>query len=261
MRRLVVGILLVFAALTSACSTTSYDLLDVGAIPPPRFGDNDPQDFGARGPHTYAIHGIDVSKWQGDIDWPAVRSSGVSFAFIKATEGGDRLDDRFMEYWAGSRQAGIPRSGYHFFYFCRPAIEQARWYIRNVPRERDALPPVLDVEWNAHSPTCRLRPRPEVVRAEMQIFLDAIERHYGKRPIIYTTIDFHRENIAGHFRAYPMWLRAVAEHPDQLYAGHPWIFWQYTGTGIVPGVRGNTDINVFGGDAASWQRWVQAATR
>ena len=89
-------------------------------------------------PWHYAVHGIDVSKYQGDIDWHKAKTSGVSFAFIKATEGGDRVDDMFDEHWRGAKAAGVPRAPYHFYYFCRPADEQARWFIRNVPKERGA---------------------------------------------------------------------------------------------------------------------------
>lgn len=262
MRQWLCGILLGSAiAGLAGCSATTYDVLHVGAVPTTRFGDTDPQDFGRRGPATYPVHGIDVSKFQGAIDWPTVRSAGVSFAFIKATEGGDRVDERFAEHWAATERAGVPRSGYHFYYFCRPAIEQARWYIRNVPRDPNALPPVLDMEWNPHSPTCRLRPPPETVRREMRIFLNAVERHYGKRPIIYTTVDFHRENIAGYFEDYPMWLRSVADHPADVYPGHDWHFWQYTGTGLVPGIDGHTDINAFGGSIEDWQNWLKTVAR
>ena len=89
-----------------------------------------------------------------------MRASGASFAFIKATEGGDVLDPRFAGNWAAARRAGLPRGAYHFFYFCRPAIEQARWFIAHVPKDPSALPPVLDVEWNHLSPTCRRRRSP-----------------------------------------------------------------------------------------------------
>jgi hypothetical protein len=91
----------------------------------PRFEDHKPHGWDGRAPWTYPVHGTDVSKYQGSIDWPAVRASGISFAFIKATEGGDRLDDRFAENWHAAKAAGIPRGAYHFFYFCRPAHEQA----------------------------------------------------------------------------------------------------------------------------------------
>lgn len=255
----------------SACTTTDYDFSDVkkggavariappsGAVKAPRFGDRDPHDWTGKTPWHYPIHGTDVSKYQTSVDWSAARASGISFVFIKATEGGDRFDERFTEHWNGARQAGIPRSGYHFYYFCRPAIEQARWYIRNVPRDPGALPPVLDMEWNAHSPTCKLRPDGAIVRKEMRIFLNALEKHYGKRPIIYTTVDFFDDNDLRQLSEYPFWLRSVAGHPDEKYGPHPWTFWQYTGTGKVPGIKGDADINVFAGSAATWKKWLES---
>lgn len=150
---------------------------------------------------------------------------------IKATEGGDRVDDLFAEHWSNARAHGIPRGAYHFYYFCRPAAEQAAWFIANVPRERSSLPPVLDMEWNPDLPTCKLRPEPAIVRREMKIFLDKVERHYGKKPVIYTSIDFFEDNELAGFRGYPYWLRSVAGHPTSRYGEHPFTFWQYTGTG------------------------------
>src|SRR5262245_51070496 len=89
----------------------------------------------------YPIHGIDVSKYQGAIDWEAAKSKGgVRFAWIKATEGGDRKDDRFEENWRGARAAGIPTGAYHFYYFCRPVEDQIAWFKTHVPPARDALP-------------------------------------------------------------------------------------------------------------------------
>lgn len=266
------SILALGALLLSACTTVDYDFSDVkksggsvARIPPPsgpvkapRFGDRDPHDWTGKTPWHYPIHGTDVSKYQTNIDWSAVRASGISFAFIKATEGGDRVDDRFKEHWNGARQAGIARSAYHFYYFCRPAIEQARWYIQNVPRDPGALPPVLDMEWNPQSPTCKLRPNAAVVRKEMRIFLQALEKHYGKRPIVYTTVDFFDDNDLRQMADYPFWLRSVAGHPDEKYGPHPWTFWQYTGTGSIPGIKGDADINVFAGDANTWKKWLES---
>src|SRR5665647_2878062 len=78
-------------------------------------------------PSDFAIHGIDVSKYQGEIDWNAVRSSGVEFAWIKATEGGDHADERFMNNWMGAKAAGVPRGAYHFVYWCRTPQEEIGW--------------------------------------------------------------------------------------------------------------------------------------
>ena len=240
--------------------TGAVDAIDAAAAP--RYGDSDPVDAWEGGaPFGFPVHGIDVSKWQGNIDWPTVRGAGIAFAFIKATEGGDLLDEAFMGNWRDSRSARIPRGAYHFYYFCTPARRQARWFIRNVPRERDTLPHVLDVEWNHTSPTCRLRPPADTVRREMEIFLDMLERRYGTRPIIYTTVDFHRDNLAGHMDGETFWLRSVKAHPRVTYPGRDWAFWQYTGTGLVPGIDGETDINVFAGGRDRWRDWLEAATR
>jgi len=225
----------------------------------PAFGDRNPHAWPAppdrRAPTAYPVHGIDVSRWQGEIDWAAVRAAGVAFAFLKATEGGDLADPSFPANWQGAARAGVPRGAYHFYYFCRSAEDQARWFIRHVPRDRAALPPVLDLEWNHRSPTCRLRPDPATVLAEAARFLDILTAHYGQRPVVYTTVDFYRETGIGALPDTEFWLRSVAGHPSDVYPGQRWSFWQYTGTGVVPGVRGPVDINVFAGSVADWARW------
>ena len=221
----------------------------------PYFGDHDPFEWEARRPTSYPVHGIDVSRYQDAIDWRQASASGVAFAYIKATEGGDYADPRFDMHRAGAKRAGVRWGAYHYFYFCRPAAEQARWFIRNVPRDARALPHVLDMEWNAYSRTCRYRPDGRKVRAEAKIFLDMLERHYGRRPILYTTVDFYEDTGIGRLRGTEFWLRSVAGHPSETYPGQRWTFWQYTGTGMVPGVSGPVDINVFAGSPASWARW------
>ncbi len=287
---------LMLASLLGACSTSALDVRPVAAVDPapradvaaaepatvslaeeehaaaskpvetfayagnakPRFGDADPFDFGRKSPHGHAVHGIDVAKYQGSVDFARARASGVSFAFMKATEGGDRVDDRFAENWRTAKSAGLPRGAYHFYYFCTSAADQARWFIRNVPKDASALPPVLDMEWNPQSPTCKKRPPASVVRSEMKTFLSMIERHYGKKPVIYTTPDFFEDNGLASFKGYSWWLRSTNDHPDAKYDGQAWVFWQYTGTGRVPGVKGDADINVFRGDARAWRSWLAA---
>ncbi len=264
------------AMLAGACTSTDLDISNVSAPvgnPPPaqtttgairvsypRFADRDPFDWQGKTPVHYAVHGTDVSKYQKDIDWHQAKARGISFVYIKATEGGDRFDDYFMQNWRAARTAGVPRGAYHFFYFCRPAFEQARWFIRHVPNERGALPPVLDMEWNPHSPSCKFRPKPAAVRKEMSVFLKLVERHYGKKPIIYVTPDFFADNELHLFRGYPFWLRSTAGHPDEKYGSQSWLFWQYTGTGVVPGITGDADINVFNGGPSAWKEWVKKNT-
>ena len=223
--------------------------------PFPAFGDSDPHDWSGRGPSAYPVHGIDVSRWQGAIDWSAVRAAGIAFAYMKATEGGDHADMSFPDNWQGAARAGVPRGAFHFFYFCRPAEDQARWFIRHVPRDPAALPPVLDMEWNHLSPTCTRRPDAATVRAEAARFLDILTAHYGQRPIVYTTVDFYRETGIGALPNTEFWLRSVAAHPSKVYPGARWTFWQYTGTGVIPGISGPVDINVFAGSPDAFRSW------
>ncbi|WP_193175467.1 glycoside hydrolase family 25 protein [Oricola nitratireducens] len=221
-----------------------------------KFDDAKPVSFGRAAPKHFPVHGVDVSRWQGDIDWHTLRKQGANFAFIKATEGIDHVDDAFRRNWKAAAEAGVPRGAYHFFYWCRTARDQAKWFIRNVPKVKGALPPVLDVEWNAHSQTCRHRPTRQDVLEKMQVFLDALERHYGQRPIIYTSPDFYKDNLRGQFRDYPFWLRSVAAHPDEIYSDRDWAFWQYSGTGQARGVPENIDLNVFNGSERGWYEWM-----
>ncbi|ERI15612.1 glycosyl hydrolase [Ochrobactrum sp. EGD-AQ16] len=223
-----------------------------------RFRDAKPINFGRSSPRKLAVHGVDVSRWQGDIDWVKLRTQGANFAYIKATDGGDHLDPMFRKNWREAKAAGIKRGAYHFFYWCRVASQQADWFIRNVPKEADALPPVIDVEWNGDS-SCKRRPSPAQVREKMQVFMDKLEQHYGKRPIIYTAPDFYDDNLKGAFTNYPFWLRAVAQHPSKVYPGRPWTFWQYSGSGLSQGVNGKIDLNVFHGSEDDWHRWLARA--
>lgn len=233
-----------------------------GAHPPKglKFADSDPVAWTGRAPADYAVHGLDVARFQDKINWRQVKTAGISFAFIKATEGGDLLDPRFKENWRNAGRAGIPRGAYHFYYFCTPPKVQARWFIRNVPKSRGALPPVLDLEWNPFSPTCTKRPSGREVRRQARVFLDMLERHYGQRPIIYTTIEFYRDTGIGRLGE-EFWLRSTAKTLDKTYPGQRWSFWQYTGTGRVSGVAGDVDINAFAGNRNDWQRWLQARMR
>lgn len=225
--------------------------------PYPQKSDNDPHD-GVAAARRHAIQGIDVSKWQGEIDWDKVKAAGTRFAFIKATEGGDLLDDRFRDNWAGARKAGVPRGAYHFVYWCRSAADQIKWFKRNVPKDADALPPVLDLEWNGHSKSCaRTLPRIKAL-AKIRTMLAAMEAHSGKKPIIYTDINFHADVFEGssEFDDYPFWLRSVAAVPSERYENRPWEFWQFTATGRVPGVSGDVDRNAFFGTDKQFRDWM-----
>ncbi len=210
-------------------------------------------------PRDYPIHGIDVSKFQGDIDWNAVATSGVKFAWIKATEGGDHADERFQANWNGAKAAGVPRGAYHFVYWCRPPLEEMSFFEQNAPVEDDALPPVLDVEATPTSRTCHRHLDQASATADMRVMLEEMERHYGKRPIIYTTVDFYEAILSGGaFSDYPIWVRSTKYHPAVKYGSRAWKFWQYQSDGRTPGINGNVDRDVFYGSPEQWQAFLAA---
>ena len=92
----------------------------------------------------------------------------------------------------------------------------------------------------------------DTARRWVNHMLTEMERHFGKKPIIYTDITFHRDVLEGHFNEYKYFLRSVASHPSEKYSRNRWSFWQYTATGTVPGIRGPVDRNVFYGSEDQW---------
>ena len=207
--------------------------------------------------HALPIHGIDVSRWQKNIDWASVAQSGKRFAFIKATEGGDHVDPLFLQNWVGAARAGVPRSAYHFMFWCRAAQDQAAWFKQVVPRDPNALPPVLDVEWNGESRTCAKKIPRERALAMIAHMLREMEAHTGKRPIIYTDITFHKDILEGEFRHHAHWIRSTATEPENRYNDRTWTFWQYTTTGRVPGISGAVDRNAFYGSESDWAHFAR----
>ncbi len=209
----------------------------------------------------FAVHGVDVSKYQGDIDWQQVKDSGVAFAFIKATEGGDRADSKFQYNWAAAKAAGVPRGAYHFVYWCRPPQEEIANFAAVVPNDPEALPPVLDVEATPESRSCkRTLYREEAIR-DMRLMLEAMERHYGKKPIIYSSVDFYQAILQPDgLSDYPIWVRSTKYHPQVRYGSRKWTFWQYRSDGRVPGIVGAVDQNTFNGSFDQWRGWLSAQT-
>jgi lysozyme len=227
-------------------------------LSPPAFADSDPHDWPGRTPAAYPVHGIDISRWQAGIDWARARAAGVNFVWIKGTEGGDIADPELGAHSEESLAAGIPTGAYHFWYHCRDGASQARWFIRHVARVRGSLPPVLDVEFTPRSPTCAARPDPGTLRRELQAFIGLVGSHYRTAPVVYTTPDIHAYADLGRLTGAEFWLRSTANHPSATYPGARWTFWQYSGTGRVPGISGDVDLNAFRGSPAQWRDWLTA---
>lgn len=191
------------------------------------------------------IQGVDVSWHQGPIDWRALAADDVAFAYIKATEGADHVDERFAANWRDAGDAGLYRGAYHFFTLCQPGARQAANFIAVVPRAPGALPAALDLE---HMGPCREGPTMPDVIVEARAFLDRVEAHYGVRPIIYTTRQFHDAHLA-ELQGERFWIRSIATPP--AFRQNDWVIWQHHNRGHKRGVSGPIDLNAFRGDAAA----------
>lgn len=194
----------------------------------------------------YEVGGIDVSHHQGAIDWDKLKASGrVDFAYIKASEGANYNDPRFSRNWYAAEQAGMLRGAYHFFTRCRSGAAQAHNFIRVVPKDPNALPPALDAE---HMGSCRNTPQIKDVAGEIGVFLMTVHAHYGKRPIIYTTREFHDAHLAGKLSKERFWVRSLILSPR--FREQQWVLWQYHNRGRRRGIAGPVDLNVFRGTRA-----------
>ncbi|MET0182962.1 MAG: GH25 family lysozyme [Caulobacterales bacterium] len=195
--------------------------------------------------HDY-VQGVDVSHHQGAIDWRALAQDGVRFAYIKATEGGDHVDTRFAMNWRDAQNAGVAHGAYHFFTLCRSADAQAANFIANVPNDPAMLPPAVDLE---HMGPCRENAAITDVAAEARRFLDLVQLHYGVRPILYVTREFHDAHLAD-FRGECFWVRSLYSRPD--FRQQDWVIWQHHNRGSKRGVTGPIDLNAFRGDEAAF---------
>lgn len=187
-------------------------------------------------PAHYPVHGVDVSHHNGSVDWSQVARSGIAFAWLKASEGGDVRDSRFRSHAAEAHAAGVRVGAYHFFTFCRAGADQAENFLAVVGETPLALPPAVDVEFVGN---CRKPPSPAQIRRELETWLSLVEPKLG-RAVVYTTPDADEALLDGLERA--RWIRSISAEPRG-----GWRFWQFEPSGHVPGIDGPVDLDVFAG--------------
>ena len=191
------------------------------------------------------VRGLDISHYQGDIDWNKLRnaqiqSTPVSFIFVKATEGTDIWDENFNQNFHNAKKNDIVRGAYHYFSPSSSGKAQAKFFCKMVQLEEDDLPPVLDVEETGGHSTAQLQ-------REVLNWMNIVEKHYGVTPILYTGYKFRTSYLnTPEFDRYPYWIAHY--YVDSLEYTGEWAFWQHTDAGKVDGIKGDVDINVFRGD-------------
>jgi lysozyme len=183
-------------------------------------------------------YGVDVSAHQGDIEWREVAADDIEFVYIKATEGGDHVDETFATNWRGAGDAGLDRGAYHFFTLCRPGAEQAANFLAVAPPDPAALAPAVDLELAGN---CDARPDEAAVRAELDAFLDAVESEWDRTVILYVGNDWESRYPVRDELGRPLWHRRFPFRPDV----DGWIIWQLHGRARVDGIDGGVDLNVM----------------
>lgn len=185
-------------------------------------------------------YGIDVSAHQNAIDWRQVTNDDITFAYIKATEGGDFTDDRFEENWRGAQEAGLDRGAYHYFTLCTPGADQARHFLAVAPPESEALPPAVDLELAGN---CSTRPSPAEVKEQLGEFISLVEEAWGREVILYVGDDFERAYAVRDELDRPLWHHRFLLRPDL----DEWLIWQLHGYARVDGIDGGVDLDVMRG--------------
>ncbi len=202
----------------------------------------------------YPVQGFDVSHHQGDINWKKISPQKYQFVYIKATEGGDYKDDKFQDYWLEAREQGLHVGAYHFYRLCKDGKSQTQNFISTVPNKKDALAPVIDLEYDGN---CINQHTKEQLLKEIQIMHDALKKHYGKQPVFYTSKVFYNMVLTGNFQQTPIWIREYKDKPD-LKDKRPWIFWQYSNTGKILGIEKSVDLNRFSGNMSDWKIYLES---
>lgn len=195
------------------------------------------------------VNGIDVSDFEPDVDWNAVKNSGYSFAYTKATEGTGFTAQTFGPNWGGLAGAGILRGAYHMFRFEEDPIAQAKFFLGVVNPSAGDLPPALDLE---------LTPPygPDQAIANIAKFLGVVEQVTGSFCVLYLGYYFWQGALGSTtgFSGHPLWLAQYDNGPQPTLvpsAWSTWTFWQYTDKKSVGGVNGAVDADLFNGDVAS----------
>jgi lysozyme len=203
-------------------------------------------------PDKYSIHGIDVSSYQGKIDWKLVKSMKeddvqISFAIIKASEGIASIDPYFQRNWREAAKAGIVCGAYHYFRPQKSGDWQAKFFLQTVNFEPGDLPPVVDIEQlNGVSET--------KMRKELSDFLVNVEKKTKVKPIIYSGLVFYNDYLKGHFDEYPLWIAHYHKAELRINASANWLLWQHSDRARITGINHVVDFNAFKGDSLAFQR-------
>ena len=205
--------------------------------------------------NDYPVRGVDLSSYQGTVDWKILSEQDIQFAFIKATEGSSSVDPTFRENWTSAAETDLRIGAYHFFSFESSGEKQAELFCNTVSRVSDMLPPVIDVEFYG-----KFRSEEDIdvpaVKKELRVLVDLLSVEFGVKPIIYADDSTYDAIVRDDFSDCNLWFRSVYSHVPSTV---PWTFWQYSNRHVLKGYEGEEryiDMNVFAGDTEAFEEAI-----
>ncbi len=185
-----------------------------------------------------AKHGVDVSHFDGDIDFEVMKQSGVHFVYMKATQGTGFIDPKYSTNAEQATETKLVHGAYHFYQPNEDPIAQAKFFLKTIEPNQHGLPPALDVEITADT-------TPEEIKAGVKQWLAYVEKVTQCQPMLYSNGSYWQTNLGAEFNDYPFWLADYSETmspPPGLNNIH---LWQHSDEGSVGGIVGNVDLDVW----------------
>jgi len=194
--------------------------------------------------HKDKVFGIDVSHYQGKIDWETVQNDNddfhIGFVFVRATAGKSKLDSEYKNNWKGAKTSGYLRGAYHYYRPDENSVKQAENFIKNVKLSKGDLPPVLDVEKIPNKQSL------DSLKSGLKRWLVKVENHYGVKPIIYSGESFYTDFLKKEFKGYDLWIANYSFFEDEIRK--EWLFWQFTDKAVLKGIETPVDVDIYNGN-------------
>lgn len=193
--------------------------------------------------HHKKVIGIDVSEYQGDVDWGTVKfvqdSFPIQFVMVRASAGKDKVDSKFKKNWSALKKRKFIRGAYHFYRPNENSILQAQNFIKTVKIEKGDFPPILDIE------NLPKKQSMDSLKVGLKRWLQLIENHYKVRPIIYSSENYYKNFLKKDFPEYQFWIANYNGWIHEINAD--WLIWQFSEKAFVFGIKGNVDVNIYNG--------------
>jgi lysozyme len=194
--------------------------------------------------HIDKVFGIDISEYQNHIDWSEINDLEggypIDFVFIRATAGRNKKDKLFPKYWTKAKKSRLITGAYHYYRPNENSIEQAENFITTVKLKKGDFPPVLDIEKLPKGQSI------DSLKVGLKRWLLKVEKHYGVKPIIYSSESYYYDFLKDDFEDYLFWIANYTAYYTEIDSD--WIIWQISENAKANGIRGRVDVNVYNGN-------------